>query len=159
MEALSLDLRERVVAAWDEGTRSQPEIAEDFGVSLSFVTKLLRRRRLTASIAAKPRCGGHASAIDAKAQAKLRSIVREAPDATLSELSDALARRCGVRRSVPVICRALQRLELPSKKRRFMPRNGTRRACVASAARSAGSSSKSRPRRAWWSTKAPPPRQ
>src|SRR3954469_2838266 len=103
MEALSLDLRERVVAAYDEGTRSQPEIAEDFGVSLSFITKLLRRRTLTGGIAAKPRSGGHASAIDAKAEADLRAIVREDPDATLSELGDALAERRGVRCSVPVI--------------------------------------------------------
>jgi transposase len=149
MEALSLDLRERVVAACDEGTRSQPEIAEDFGVSLSFITKLLRRRKLTGSIAAKARSGGHASAIDPKAEAKLRSIVREDPDATLSELGDALARRHGVRRSVPVICRALQRLELPRKKRRSTPPNAIRPGCAASVARSAGGSSRCPPSRAW----------
>ena len=160
MEALSLDLRERVAAAWDEGGRSQPEIAEDFGVSLSFVTKLLARRRLTGSVAAKPHAGGFASAVDAGAEAELRTLVREDPDATLSELGDALAERRGVRRSTPVICRALRRLGLPRKKRRCTPpsgtRRGTRRGSAASGARSAGSSSGCPPARASWSTSAPP---
>src|SRR5215208_6183584 len=156
MEALSLDLRERVAAAWDEGGRSQPEIAEDFGVSLSFVTKLLARRRLTGSVAAKPHAGGFASAVDAGAEAELRTLVREDPDATLSELGDALAERRGVRRSTPVICRALRRLGLPRKKRRCTPPSGTRRGSAASGARSAGSSSGCPPARAWWSTSAAP---
>ena len=55
MEALSLDLRERVAAACDEGSDTQPEVAERFGVSVSFITKLMRRRRATSSLAAKPR--------------------------------------------------------------------------------------------------------
>jgi transposase len=159
MEALSLDLRERVAAAWDEGTRSQPEIAEDFGVSPSFVTKLLRRRRLTGGVAAKPRAGGSASALDARADATLRALVADRPDATLAELGDGLAERRGVRRSVPVICRALRRLALPRKKRRSTPWNATRRASAASAGRSAGTSGESRHARAWWSTRAPPPRR
>ena len=145
MEALSLDLRERVAAAWDEGGRSQPEIAEDFGVSLSFVTKLLARRRLTGSVAAKPHAGGFASAVDTKAEAALRSLVAERPDATLAELADGLAdglaERRGVRRSAPVICRAVRRLGLPRKKRRSTPPSATRRGSAASAGRSAGSSS------------------
>ena len=156
MEALSLDLRERVAAACDEGSRSQPEIAEDFGVSLSFVTKLLARRRLTGSVAAKPHAGGFASAVDAGAEQVLRTLVREDPDATLSELGDALAERRGVRRSTPVICRALRRLGLPRKKRRCTPPSGTRRGSAASGARSAGNSGGCPPARASWSTSVPP---
>lgn len=159
MEALSLDLRERVAAACDEGSRSQPEIAEDFGVSLSFVTKLLARRKRTGSVAAKPHAGGFASAIDVKAEAELRSLVREDPDATLAELGDGLAERRGVRRSVPVICRALRRLGLTRKKRRCTPPSATPHGSAASGARSAGSSSGCPPGRAWWSTSAPPRRR
>jgi transposase len=139
MEARSLDLRERVAAACDEGSRSQPEIAEDFGVSLSFITKLLRRRRQAGSVAPKRHAGGHASAVDARADAALRALVAERPDATLAELGDGLAERRGVRRSAPVICRALRRLGLARKKRRCTPPNATRRGSAASVARSAGS--------------------
>ena len=159
MEALSLDLRERVAAACDEGSRSQPEVAEDFGVSLSFVTKLLARRNRTGSVTAKPHAGGFASAVDAGAEAELRTLVREQPDATLPELADALARRRGVRRSAPVICRALQRLGLPRKKRRPTPPSGTPRGSAASGGPSAGSSSGCPPARAWWSTRAAPRRR
>jgi transposase len=159
MEALSLDLRERVAAACDEGSRSQPEVAEDFGVSLSFVTKLLARRKLTGGVAAKPHAGGFASAVDAKAEAALRSLVAERPDATLAELADGLAERRGVRRSAPVICRAVRRLGLPRKKRRSTPPSATRRGSAASAGRSAGSSSGCPPARAWWSTSAAPRRR
>ena len=158
MEARSLDLRERVAAACDEGSRSQPEIAGDFGVSLSFVTKLLRRRRVTGGVAAKPRAGGFASAVDGRAEAELRSMVREDPDATLSELADGLAARLGVRRSIPVICRALRRLGLPRKKRRSTPASGTRPGSGASAAPSAGSWRGCPRARASWSTR-PAPRR
>src|SRR5947207_8592556 len=120
MEALTLDLRERVAAACDEGTRSQSEIAEDFGVSVSFITKLLKRRALDGGVVAppKPHAGGFHSAIDTAADRELRALVAEQPDATLAELRDRLAaRRPSAARSVPVICRALARLGLPRKKR------------------------------------------
>ena len=67
MRAYSIDLRERVVAACDarDGTREQ--IAARFSVSVSWVRKLLRRRRETGSIAPKPRGGGRAPAFDAEA--------------------------------------------------------------------------------------------
>ena len=37
MEALSLDLRERVLSACDEGDLTRQEVADDFVVSRSFV--------------------------------------------------------------------------------------------------------------------------
>jgi transposase len=159
MDALSLDLRERVAAACDEGARSQSEVAEDFGVSPSFVTKLLARRRRTGRLAAKPRAGGFASAIGAGAEAALRALVAERPDATLAELRDALAARAGVRRSVPVICRALQRLGLPRKKSRRTPPSGTGPASAASGGRSGGTWAGCRPAGAWSWTSARPRRR
>ena len=54
MDAYSMDLRERVAAAVDGGT-ARRAAARTFRVSPSFVTKLLRRRRETGSLAARPR--------------------------------------------------------------------------------------------------------
>jgi hypothetical protein len=105
---------ERVAAACDEGSRSQREIAEDFGVSVSFITKLLKRRTLEGGIVAppKPHAGGFPSAVNAAADRELRALVAEQPDATLAELRDRLAaRRPSASRSVPVICRAPPRLD------------------------------------------------
>ena len=56
--AYSTDLREKIVRAYDEGLGSQRAISERFGVSRSFVEKLLQRRRLTGEVAALPRGGG-----------------------------------------------------------------------------------------------------
>src|SRR3954451_19607474 len=51
VRAYSMDLRERVVAAVDEGM-SQSQAAERFGVSLRTVERYLARRRATGSLAA-----------------------------------------------------------------------------------------------------------
>src|SRR5512135_2078481 len=64
MRPYSLDLRARVAAAVDEHEDSQPEIARRFRVSPSFITRLLRRRRQTGSLAPRPHGGGHPPALD-----------------------------------------------------------------------------------------------
>ena len=45
MGPYSMDLRERVAAAVDEGDGSQREIASQFRVSLSFVSRLMKAQR------------------------------------------------------------------------------------------------------------------
>lgn len=45
MEADSMGLCERVAADCEAGKSSQPAIAEKHDISVSFITKLLRRRR------------------------------------------------------------------------------------------------------------------
>lgn len=54
----SADLRQRVVDAVDRGEGSQREIARRFGVSLSFVVRLLQHRRRTGGLEPKPHGGG-----------------------------------------------------------------------------------------------------
>ena len=114
MNAYSIDLRERVVAACDarDGTRAQ--IAKRFSVSESWVRKLLQLRRETGSIAPRPRGGGRAPAFDAEAAGRLREAVRADDDATLEEL----ARAAGVRCCASAVHRALARLGVTRKKSR-----------------------------------------
>ena len=138
MEPYSPDLRRRVLAAWDAGVETLEEVAERFGVSVSFVTKLLGRWRDTGSLAAKPHAGGFASAVDEGALDALASLVREQPDATLAELRDRLAARCGVSVSVPVVCRAVAALTLPRKKSRCTRPSGTPRGCGGCGGRTPG---------------------
>ena len=154
MEALSLDLKERVAAACDEGLRSQPEIADEFGVSVSFITKLSRQRRRAGGFVAppKPHTGGPSRKLDDAAQRRLGALVAEQPDATLAELAERLEAAGHARVSPPTVCRALARLRLPSKKRRFGRRNATRHGSAACGARSAGNSPPSSRKSAWLST-------
>jgi hypothetical protein len=58
MRAYSLDLREKIIAAYDRKGMTQRELSESFGVSLSFIEKLLRRRRSRGDIACLPHGGG-----------------------------------------------------------------------------------------------------
>jgi transposase len=58
MRVLSLDLRERIVAACDAGEHTRQQVAGRFAVSLGMVKKLLAQRRRTADIGPRyHRCG------------------------------------------------------------------------------------------------------
>ena len=57
MEAISLDLRKRVVADCDAGMKTG-QVAAKYGVSGSWVRRLKQRRRETGSIEALPWNGG-----------------------------------------------------------------------------------------------------
>jgi transposase len=113
MRPYSLDLRKRVVAAHDAREGSQPEIAARFRVSVSFVTRLLRRRRRTGSVTPAAHGGGHPPVLDRAAQRRLRWLVREQPDATLKQL----AARVGVSCGRMTIYRTLRKLKITRKKK------------------------------------------
>jgi transposase len=118
-----MDLRQRVVAACDEGTDTRVEIAERFAVSESWIRRLLQRRRETGSIAPKPHGGGQAPAFDPESAARLRQAVAADPDATLVELATA----AGVACSTSATDRALRRLGITRKKSRSAPPSRTGR--------------------------------
>ena len=140
MEALSLDRRERIGAASDEHAETREEGAERFGVSRSFVQKLLRRRRVEGSIAARPRGGGAQPLRDEHDHARRRALRKAKPDATLAEWCRSLRAAGAASVSVPTMCRALAGLRRPLNKRRCTPASGRRRAFGQGAVRSAGRS-------------------
>lgn len=117
MRPYSKDLRERVVKACDEGMQSRKEIAERFSVSTGWIRKLLRQRRETGSIAAKPHGGGHPPAFDSSGCQRLVKEVKRDPDATLDELRE----RCGVSCSIQAVSTTLLKLGITRKKRRSGP--------------------------------------
>ena len=115
-KAYSLDLRERVWRACQAGRGSQPQVAEQFGVSASFVRDLVRRVRETGSPRARPHGGGHPPALDAKGLEQLAQAVAAAPDATLEELVSKLRRERKLSISRTALWRSLQWLRLTRKK-------------------------------------------
>jgi transposase len=82
-------------------------------VNASTITKLLRLRRETGSIEPRPHAGGVAPVLNDDALRRLRTLVEETPDATL----ETLRQRMGISGSRMIICRALQKLGLPLKKK------------------------------------------
>jgi transposase len=126
MASYSLDLRQKILHACERRLGSQRAVANIFGVSLSFVEKLLRRHRTTGDIAPKPHGGGQRPRLNAPAQAQVRQLVRNQPDATLEELCTRVAETAGIRVSVPTMYRVVRRLGLPRKKSRSMRRSARR---------------------------------
>lgn len=84
----SSDLRERVVGAVDRGEGSQREIARRFGVSLSFVVRMLQRRRSSGGLEPRPHGGGAGFKLSVDDRIRLFGLVREHPDATLKRLKE-----------------------------------------------------------------------
>jgi transposase len=116
MKAYSLDLRQKILRACDQRLGSQRAIAALFGVSQSFIEKLLRRRRTTGDIAPRPRAGGRRAICNEAALACVGQLVQEQPDATLAELCTQLHAQQGLRVSVPTMGRLVKHLGLPRKK-------------------------------------------
>ena len=125
MASYSIDLRQKVLHAYERRLGSQRAIANIFDVSLSFVEKLLRRHRTTGDIAPKPHGGGQRPRLDAAAQAQVRRLVNAQPDATLEELCMRAVKTTGIRVSVPTMCRVARRLGLPRKKNLSTRRSAT----------------------------------
>ena len=117
-KAYSEDLRVRVWTAWQEGNKSQHEVAVRFGVSESFVRDLSRRFRATGSVAAKAHGGGRRLAADAKTVARLEALVARHNDLTNDEYHRRLCAKGTARLSRSAVGRLLLRLDLTRKKRR-----------------------------------------
>src|SRR5262245_14190037 len=113
MRPYSIDLRQRIVAAIDRGEHSLRQIAHFFSVDLSFLVRLLQRRRATGSVQPKPHAGGATPKLDAAAVQRLLALVRKQPDATLTELRD----RRGIPCHIATIARTLRRHGITRKKK------------------------------------------
>ena len=119
MKPYSMDLRERVMAAYDAG-RQTKEIAKTYGVSPAWTRRLKQHRRERGDIKPRTGGGGQTPKVD---PARLQDLVNQKPDATLAELRESLKVDC----SIWTICKALRKLKLTYKKSRFAPPSRTGR--------------------------------
>ncbi|HEX8371083.1 MAG TPA: IS630 transposase-related protein [Pyrinomonadaceae bacterium] len=119
MQAYSLDLRERVVSAYENGLETIPEVAERFSVSPSFIKKMLARKRSTGELKPVGHRGGQRKRLSDKHRQWLLKTVLAEPDMTLAELQERLAQEKNLSASVPTLSRELRRLNLRRKKNRW----------------------------------------
>ena len=119
MQAYSLDLRQRVIAAYENGLETILEVAERFEVSDSFIKKLLRRKRTTGTIAPVGHRGGQPKRLSEKHRKWLLKTVLAAPDITLADLSKQLLGAHRVLASQATLSRELRALNLRRKKNRW----------------------------------------
>lgn len=121
-KACSVDLRERVIEAVEEGA-SRREAAERFEVSVSSAIKWLQSWRLEGRRAAKPR-GGSQSPLEDHAPALL-GLVGEHPDWTLAEFVVAMHKQ-KIPGSRSALWRFLERHGISRKKKPARHRARTR---------------------------------
>lgn len=113
MKTLSLDLRQRILKAYDRQDGTRDQVARRFDVSVGMVKKLLSLGDIGPQY---HRCG-RKSLFDAACCRRLRNLVDSCPDATLQELREALGVDC----TLVAIHYVLIRMGLTYKKRRSMP--------------------------------------
>lgn len=116
--ALSLDLRERVVEAYQRKEGSIRALAERFNVGKNTVQDWIQRHRETGSLAPCSGPRGPQPLLSGEALKHLAALVEEKNDRTLAELKQLLEERHSIQVSESSICRALNaRLHLPRKKK------------------------------------------
>ena len=89
MAPYSLDLRQRVLRAWDAGLDAE-SVAARFEVSRAWVHRLVQRRRETGSIAPRKQTRFRGRALTRDEEVRLGALITADPDATLAELRAAL---------------------------------------------------------------------
>ena len=115
-EAISLDLRKRIVAAYEAGEGTYLEIAQRFKVGEATVSRLLRRCREHGGVEPSPHAGGNPPHIAASQYGELEKLVAEKPDRTVEELRSLWQVRYGVELSRSAMQRALLKAGLTWKK-------------------------------------------
>src|SRR5215216_2815314 len=116
MRAYSLDLRQKVVAAYERRQGTIDEIAALFSVGPTFVKKMLRLRREGGDLSPLPHGGGHTPKLSDKHLQMLRAEIKRNNDVTIDELRELLRKKASVEVSQPTVSRVLARLNLSRKK-------------------------------------------
>ena len=123
-QALSIDLRERMVSAVKDGM-SRRGAAERFGVAASTAIKLVDQWRRTGDVCPQPQGGDKRSQrIEAHAE-EILALVEEVPDITLGEMAVHLDETYGLRVSQSSVWRLLDRHGMTFRKNRARQRTAT----------------------------------
>jgi len=118
MKAYSIDLRTRVLAAYDSGQYRLNQIAEQFQVTTRWIQKLRQRRQQEGSIAPKPQNQGRKPVFQGKNLKALEQFIEAHPDATLEETKQHFSGV--VQCSIVTIHNTLKGLGWRYKKKRYM---------------------------------------
>ena len=116
-----MDLRKRVMAAYDSGRYTLQEVAQRFDVTVRWIQQVRHRRKLEGSIAAYPQNQGRKPAFRGKQLEELNEFVRNHPDATLEEIKEHFAGK--ITCSLVAVHYALKRLGWRYKKKHYKLQN------------------------------------
>jgi transposase len=128
MKSYSNDLRRKIVAAYETGDYSQDEIAQLFSVCQKTVSNFVRRKDETGSPDQLARGGGRQPQLDDQAREFIRQSVKENNHLTLLQLCQQVDQKFKKKVSQSTMCRLLEAVGLPRKKRRSTQVSATQRA-------------------------------
>jgi transposase len=114
--SLSVDLRQRILAAYEAKEGSQRQLAERFKVSLSFIRDLMRHYRETGTLQPKQHGGGAVAKLGKAQMPIVEALVKAQPDALLVELCERFTAQTGIEVSVSTMQRVVCQLRLSVKK-------------------------------------------
>ncbi len=115
MKPLPIELREKVVKAYEQGNTSIRKLAARFDVSKSFVERLVKRKQITGDIQPLRQGGSQKSELNGYSS-QLHEQVEKYPNSTLSEYCEYWGNIYGQWISTSTMCRELKRLGLTKKK-------------------------------------------
>lgn len=128
MKAYSIDLREKIVLAYEQGDTSVRKVADRFGVAKSFVQKLISMNKTQGHVKPKQQGGAMKGELDGY-ETQLTAMVEQYPDATLLEYCEYWGTTYNHWLSTSTMCRALRKQELTLKKRRYAAAKGKQKEC------------------------------
>ena len=114
--AISLDLRQRALDAYERGEDSLPDVAARFSVGSASLSRWIKRKRATGSPERLPRSGGTPRRITAEGEALLSAWLKENPSVAQHELAARLYEATGQAVVQQTVSRALSRMRLTRKK-------------------------------------------
>lgn len=118
MKPYSVDLREKIVNAYERGNTSIRKVAIQFGVAKSYVQKLLQLKKTQGHLEPQKQGGAMKGKLDAYGS-ELAAMVQSHPDATLAAYCEYFGEQYNVWVCASVMCCALQKQQLTQKKRRY----------------------------------------
>jgi putative transposase len=112
MKAYSIDLRQKIVEAYNHHEGSQRQLVKRFRVSLSFVQSLLQRYREVGTVEPKAHGGGNPPKLSPEQLEVVERLVAEDNHATLKELCLLLQQRTQLKVSRATMGRIVLSLKL-----------------------------------------------
>ena len=116
-QALSLDLRRRIVEVYEEGLLPQWLVAKQFKIGEITMRRLVALKRETGGLEPRPRRYGPPSTVTPKQLRVLKRIIDRNPDFTYEELTERWNRALGTSRHRSTTVRAVAKLGYTLKKR------------------------------------------
>jgi transposase len=118
MKAYSIEFREKIVKAYEQGDTSVRKVAQRFDVSKAFVQKILKHKQTTGHVQPK-KPGGNLKSVLHSFTTKLIEMVEKHPDSTLSEYCEYWLDSYQQSVSPSMMCRELKKQNMTRKKRLY----------------------------------------